>query len=55
MSEQSPLSPVPTTGDAEVDRVLADFDAAAHHDDQTQVEAVTQALARLQARLSSSS
>jgi hypothetical protein len=55
MSEQPVLGQVPTTGDAEVDRVLADFDAAVRGDDQTQVEAATHALARLQARLSASS
>lgn len=49
------MGQAPTTGDPEVDRVLADFDAAVRGDDQAQVEAATQALARLQARLSSSS
>lgn len=49
------MAQAPTTGDAEVDSVLADFDAAVRGDDQAQVEAATRALARLQARLSSSS
>ncbi|MCE0488337.1 hypothetical protein [Ornithinimicrobium sediminis] len=55
MSDMPASGPVPTTGDAEVDRILADFDAAVQGEEHAQVEAVGQALARLQARLSSSS